>query len=82
MGYRHGNRAMISINGTKYINGGGRGLNIVTLDGSTHKKVFGASYDTYGDGRASGRLASDMHNKSRFPDNCIVIVAAKDEASR
>ena len=23
-----------------------------------------------------------MNNKSKFPDNCIVIVAARDEASR
>jgi hypothetical protein len=56
-GFTVGNYATIKINDeqvkTSQDDKGGRGLNLVALDGLTHKIIHTSSYDTYGDKSAS-----------------------------
>lgn len=80
-GYEHGNYARVLVNEKEVFTAkeAGRGINLVALDFETHKLVYSAKYDTYGDGNASAKLVKDF--KEKLPEFCIVVVGVKDEAS-
>jgi len=54
-------------------------LNVVALDFETHKVITKKTFDTYGDGSASGKFVKFF--KEELPAYCIIIVGVKDEAS-
>lgn len=80
-GMTHGNYAKVLINEKEVFTNAEakRGINLVALDFTNHKVVFKATYDTYGDSAASGRLLADF--KDKLPEYCIVVAGVKDEAS-
>jgi len=80
-GFLHGNYARVLINEKEVFTNkdAGRGINIVALDFENHKVVFKGSYDTYADPNASVKMIADF--KDKLPQYCIVVAAAKDEAS-
>jgi hypothetical protein len=81
-GKEHGDYARVLVNEKEVFTAkeAGRGINLVALDFETHKLVYSAKYDTFGDGKASAKLVNDF--KEKLPEFCIVVVGVKDEASK
>jgi len=80
-GYADGNFASITVENEPVLTReqAKRGINVVALDGRTHKVIFTKVYDTHAEAAASKALAADF---SKAPKGSVIIAVIKDEAQR
>lgn len=80
-GFNDGNWASITVENETVLSReqAKRGLNIVVLDGRTHKVLFRKNYDTWGNQNDVKALVTDS---KKLPRGSVVIAVVKDEASR
>lgn len=80
-GFNDGNWASVTVENETVLSReeAKRGINVVILDGRTHKVLFKKSYDTWGD---KDSIKAMIEDSKKTPRGAVVIAAVKDEASR